>query len=287
MPSEPTSFSKDRKAEQKPTKIGILDSGVGGLSVLLEIQQLLPQLDIDYIADSSWCPYGTKSPDQIKLRVTKLSKELIKNGADIIVIACNSATIHAVESVREQFNIPFVGMEPAVKPAAQATQSNTIGILATQASIAGEKFHHLIHTHAPPSKIKVITQPCPKFVELVEAGTLSGPQVDSAITEYTLPMLASGADTLVLGCTHYPFLRKSIQKLVGKDITLIHTGAAVANRTLSLLPNKKPNSPNRSPQINIQTTGNLDLLEQIFPKLCPGLQTNHKTNVKLSQLSLS
>ncbi len=264
--------------DSNSTKIGILDSGVGGLSVLLEIRKLLPNVAIDYIGDSAWCPYGTKSPEQIQERVITLSKHLIANGADLIVIACNSATIHAVEAVREKFTIPFVGMEPAVKPAAAATTTGNIGILATEASIAGEKFHHLLHTHAPPSKIKVITQPCPKFVDLVEAGNLTGSEVDVAITEYTQPMLDAGADTLVLGCTHYPFLRKSIQALVGSEITLIDTGAAVAKRTKSLL--AETTSP--SNEINIFTTGPLETLQTIFPTLCPELD-----NTTLSTLQLS
>ncbi len=283
MTSEsPTSEPKSTPA-QGSFKIGILDSGVGGLSVMLEIIKLLPHADIDYIGDSSWCPYGTKSPQEIRNRVTKLSKHLIAGGADIIVIACNSATIHAVESVRTQFTIPFVGMEPAVKPAANATRSNIVGILATQASIAGEKFHHLLHTHAPASKIKIITQPCPKFVDLVETGTLTGDQVDAAVREYTDSMISSGADTLVLGCTHYTFLRESIQRVVGDDVTLIDTGAAVAKRTLSLLSNINTSPSNRTPNINTQTTGDINLLENIFPVLCPSLQTS----ATLSHLSLS
>ncbi len=266
--------------DSSPIKIGILDSGVGGLSVLLEIIALLPNADIHYIGDSSWCPYGTKSPGEILQRVTKLSEHIIKQGVDIIVIACNSATIHAVESVRKKFDLPFVGMEPAIKPASIATRSNIIGVLATEASIAGEKFHHLIHTHAPPSKIKVITSPCPKFVELVEAGVLSGPDVDAAIREYTSPMLEAGADTLVLGCTHYPFLREPIQNFVGDRITVIDTGAAVAKRTQSLLPSHTSIPSNKN--LKIYTTGNLDLLESIFPTLCPNL----KSIAKLHYLSL-
>ena len=264
----------------QPTKIGILDSGVGGLSVLLEIRRLIPSSDIDYIGDSSWCPYGTKSPEQIQERVTSLAEHLITNGAEIIVIACNSATIHAVESVRRKFDTPFVGMEPAVKPAAATTQTGTIGILATQASIAGEKFHHLLNTHAPPSKIKVITQPCPKFVELVEAGILTGEAVTEAILEYTTSMLEANADTLVLGCTHYPFLRTSIQNIVGNDIKLIDTGSAVAKRTLSLM-NHSTNEPECTPRIHIQTTGDLETLKNIFPLLCPDL----KDSATLSLLS--
>ena len=268
--SDPASSNND-------PKIVILDSGVGGLSVLLEIRKLLPELAIDYIGDSAWCPYGNKSPEQIQERVFTLTKHLIKQGATIIVVACNSATIHAIAAARDEFSIPFVGMEPAVKPAAKATQSNTIGVFATEASIAGEKFHHLLHTHAPPSKVKVITQPCPKFVELVEAGIISGDATDQAITEYTQPMLDAGADTLVLGCTHYPFLRPAIEDIVGNEITIIDTGAAVAKRTHSLLEHKR-SSVNK---INIHTTGDLTLLESIFPLLCPDI---HAT---LSSLALS
>lgn len=251
-----------------PTKIGILDSGVGGLSVLLEIRKLLPNHPIEYIGDSEWCPYGNKPPGLIQQRMLHLSNHLIEQGAGIIVIACNSATIHGIETLRSRFSIPFVGMEPAVKPASETTKTNVIGVLATEASIAGEKFHHLLHTHAPPSKIKVITQPCPAFVDLVEAGTLNGEEVDSAIKEYTQPMLDADADTLVLGCTHYPFLRESIQNIVGDGVTLIDTGAAVARRVQSLLTDNV--SPSK-PSISIQTTGELEVLESILPTLCPNL----------------
>ncbi len=269
---------KQNHPASNTTKIGILDSGVGGLSVLLEIRKLLPNVAIDYIGDSAWCPYGTKSPEEIQQRVIKLSKHLIAQGATLIVIACNSATIHAVEAAREKFSIPFVGMEPAVKTAAATTTTGNIGILATEASIAGEKFHHLLHTHAPPSKIKVITHPCPKFVDLVEAGTLSGSEVDAAITEYTQPMLEAGADTLVLGCTHYPFLRNAIQSQVGDTITLIDTGKAVAKRTASLLTERD----SESNRINIFTTGALNTLVDILPKLCPHLDSTTLSTLQLS-----
>lgn len=260
-------------------KIGILDSGVGGLSVLLEIRKLLPHHPIEYIGDSEWCPYGNKPPELIQQRMLHLSKHLIEQGASIIVIACNSATIHGIETLRSKFSIPFVGMEPAVKPASETTKTNIIGVLATEASIAGEKFHHLLHTHAPPSKIKVITQPCPKFVDLVEAGTLTGKEVDAAVREYTQPMLDAGADTLVLGCTHYPFLRKPIQEIVGTDVTLIDTGAAVARRVQSLLPTTE--IAGTSNYISVQTTGDISLLETILPQLCPEL------TCEISPLTLS
>jgi len=268
--------------DQHPLKIGIIDSGVGGLSVLLELANILPHCDIDYIGDSSWCPYGNKSPQQIQHRVSRLTKHLLTQGVHIIVIACNSATIHAIETVRSHFNVPFVGMEPGVKPAAVKTQTNVIGILATEASIAGEKFHHLLHTHAPPSKVKVIVQPCPKFVELVESGTLIGPDVEKAIRQYTAPMLKASADTLVLGCTHYPFLKPSIQAIVGNSINIIDTGSAVAQRVKSLLAHLKKTHQS---DLRIHTTGNLDTLKTIFPKLCPELAQRF-TNIQLLPLEL-
>ncbi len=272
---------------QQHAKIGMIDSGVGGLSVLLEIRNRLPNASLHYIGDSNWCPYGNKSPEQITERIIALSELLIKTGTHIIVIACNSATIHAVASAREKFSIPIVGMEPAVKPAAAATVSGIIGVLATEASIAGEKFHHLLDTHAPPSKIKVITQPCPLFVELVEAGSLSGDEVTDAIRKYTTPMLEAGADTLVLGCTHYHFLRGSIQQVVGNNITLIDTGIAVAKRTQSLLADLKIQpSASSAPTLHIQTTGSLETLKSIFPILCPHLSDSASFS-QLTQLTPS
>lgn len=247
--------------------IGILDSGVGGLSVLLEIQKLLPTHNLHYIGDSAWCPYGNKPAEQIQQRVFTITDELIKQGATIIVVACNSATINAVEALRANYPIPFIGMEPAVKPAAAVTKTGSIGILATEASIAGEKFHNLLATHASPKGITVITQPCPDFVTLVEQGILTGPEAEAAIQKYATPMIQSGADTLVLGCTHYPFLKQTIQKIVGNHIHIIDTGQAVAKRTLSLA----PETNNNTPTIHIQTTGPLEILNKLLPTLCPNI----------------
>ncbi|MEM9018608.1 MAG: glutamate racemase, partial [Verrucomicrobiota bacterium] len=183
-------------------KIGILDSGVGGLSVLREVHSVLPGASLHYVGDSSWCPYGTKPGEVILGRVTEIADYLLAEGAGILVIACNSATIHAVGPLRATYPVPIVGMEPAVKPAAEKTKSGVIGVLATEASIAGEKFHRLLSNHA--NGVRVITRPCPRFVELVEAGQIEGPEVDAAIDNAVAPLLVLGADVIVLGCTHYP-----------------------------------------------------------------------------------
>lgn len=247
--------------------IGILDSGVGGLSVLLELRKKLPHIPIHYIGDSAWCPYGNKSAEQIQTRCFAVSEQLIEMGARTIVVACNSATIHAVEALRARYPISFVGMEPAVKPASKLTKTGTIGILATEASIAGEKFHKLLRTHIHPNGLKVITQPCPDFVDLVEEGTLSGSEVEAAVKRYAIPMVMAGADTLVLGCTHYPFLRESIQKVVGPTISLIDTGEAVARRTASIVTLDRGQG-----ETSIHTTAKLACLERLFPILCPSLE---------------
>lgn len=252
-----------------PPKIGILDSGVGGLSVLREIHHLLPDADIHYLGDSAWCPYGNKAPEVILDRVVTITDYLLGKGVEIIVIACNSATIHAVGALRATYPIPIVGMEPAVKPAAALTRSGVIGVLATEASIAGEKFHQLVTQHA--NGVRVITRPCPRFVELVEAGILSGPEAESAVREAIDPLVESGADVFVLGCTHYPFLRAVVEKMTPAESHVVDTGPAVAKRVASLLEPVSAIHRERS-EIHIETTGGLEQLDLLLPKLLPGIK---------------
>lgn len=250
--------------------IGIIDSGVGGLSVLREIHARLPDRSLAYIGDSAWCPYGSKSFDLIQKRVIVLADYLIYLGAEMIVVACNSATIAAVEALRANYPIPFVGMEPGVKPAAAVTQTHTIGVLATEASLSGEKFHRLLSNHA--FDLRVITQSCPKFVELVERGILEGPEVDDAIKEYTSGMIAEGADTLILGCTHYPFLKPALKAALPTHIKLIDTGSAVAKQV-----EKQNPRPSSKPRIQILTTGAKEELDRLLPILCPELSDRCET----------
>lgn len=245
--------------------IGVIDSGVGGISVLLEMHQRMPRHSYYYIADSKWCPYGSKSSEEIQKRVFFLADFLIEKGAEMIVIACNSATISAVEALRAHYPIQFIGMEPAVKPASEITQTHTIGVLATQASLNGEKFHRLVNTHA--TDLRVIIQQCPKFTELVEQGALKGPEVESAIHEYTHEMIQEGVDTIILGCTHYTFLKPALIKILPSHIKLIDTGNAVAKRVANLKP-----SPSSNPRIHAFTTGSKPQLDALLPLLCPELE---------------
>jgi glutamate racemase len=213
--------------------IGIFDSGVGGISVLREIRALLPAENLVYYADSGHCPYGGKPREQIVARACAITERLLERGAKLVVVACNTATIAAVEHLRATYPIPLVGMEPAVKPAAAATRSGVVGVLATGAALAGEKFHHLVAAHA--RDVRVITQPCPGLVEQVEAGALDTPQTRALVARYVEPLLAQGADVLVLGCTHYPFLRPLIAALAGPGVNLLDTGAAVARQVRRVL----------------------------------------------------
>ena len=247
--------------------IGILDSGLGGLSVLNEVRKVLPGENVIYFGDSAWCPYGARPADEIQRRVVAVTDFLLEQGCKLIIIACNSATIAAVEALRAQYPVPFIGMEPGVKPATSLTKTGTVGVLATEASLAGEKFHRLVSNHC--DGVKVITRPCPNFVKLVERGELQGEKARGIVEEEVLPLTEAGADVLVLGCTHYPFLRPLIQGIVGPDVTLLDTGAAVARHAKSKI--KLPSSEINPAHYQIITTGDLAHLQKLFPTLCPDI----------------
>lgn len=230
----------------------------------------MPGEDLHYIADSAWCPYGRRSFEEIRERTAHLTDFLIEHGAKAVVVACNSATIAAIESLRATYPLPFVGMEPAVKPAAQLSRAGAIGVLATEASLAGERFHRLVDDHS--RGVRVITRPCPEFVDLVEAGLLEGPEAQGVVREVLGPLLAEGVDVLVLGCSHYPFLRPLIERTAGPGVQVLDTGAPVANRLKNLLSaDGLIGEAGGGGEIRIRTTGELALLQRLFPALCPGI----------------
>ena len=231
----------------------------------------MPGENLHYIGDSAWCPYGRRSFEEIRERTGFLTDRLIQHGAKAIVIACNSATIAAIESLRASYPLPFIGMEPAVKPAAALTKSGVIGVLATEASLAGEKFHRLVNSHA--TGVRVITRPCPEFVDLVEAGILEGAEADVAVDSHVQPLVGEGADVLVLGCSHYPFLRPLIEKSAGENVSVIDTGSPVARRLQKLLEAEGAlASEDGESEVTIQTTGDLGQLKKLLPTLCPGIE---------------
>lgn len=208
--------------------IGVFDSGVGGLSVLRHIRSRLPHEDLLYIADCGHAPYGDKSPEWIRDRSIELSGWLIGRGAKAVVIACNTATAAAAGVLRERHTQPVIGMEPAVKPAAAATKRGVVGVLATVGTLKSARFAALLDRFA--NGIEVVTQPCPGLVECVERGELDSPATRALVARYVEPLVARGADTIVLGCTHYPFLGPLISELAGPNVTLIETGMAVARQ---------------------------------------------------------
>jgi glutamate racemase len=213
--------------------IGIFDSGVGGLSVFREIVRILPEEKYIYWSDNAHCPYGEKSRDYIIDRARAVTSFLIEQGADIIVVACNTATAAAISTLREEFPIPFIGMEPAVKPAAQATRSGVVGVLATAGTLKATKY---IDTRAKwAHDVKIVEHIGQGFVELVEKGNVSGPEAESIVEKSVRPLIEAGADTIVLGCTHYPFLTETIMKAAGTPVTLIDPAPAVAKHLMEVM----------------------------------------------------
>lgn len=221
-------------ARMNEAPVGVLDSGVGGLSVLGEIRQLLPHESLLYVADCGHIPYGEKTPEFIRQRCAIIADFLLGQGAKALVVACNTATVAAVADLRRDFpDWPIVGMEPAVKPAAAATRSGIVGVLATTGTLQSAKFAALLDRFA--TDVRVITQPCPGLVELIETGDLHSPALRQLLQHYVDPLLAAGCDTLILGCTHYPFLKPLLKQMVPEHISLIDTGAAVARQLQRLL----------------------------------------------------
>jgi len=208
--------------------IGVFDSGVGGLSILDEALRQLPHHNFIYLADSANAPYGEKSSDWIAARSLTLCNYLASNGCDAIVVACNTATAEAIKQIRETLPIPIIGVEPGIKPAAMQSQNNIVGVLATEATLKSDKFNSLLNTL--PSDCQFIKQAGAGLVPLIESGNADSEETLELLAKHLEPIQDAGADTLVLGCTHYPFLRKSIRKLLGESITLIDTSDAVVRQ---------------------------------------------------------
>ncbi|MBI2849291.1 MAG: glutamate racemase [Chloroflexi bacterium] len=219
---------------EKP--LGVFDSGVGGLSVLREIRKLMPMENIDYYADSAHFPYGDKTTAQIEDLALEASAFLLSQGAKLIVVACNTASSVALTFLRSIFSVPFVGMVPAVRPASLSTSVGRVGVMATAATVQAKVFAELLAQFA--QGIQVFTQPCPGIVELVERGEVSSPRMESLLRSYLEPLLLQGIDALVLGCTHFVFVKAIIQEIVGEDVVVIDTGEAVSRQVQRTLIDK-------------------------------------------------
>ncbi|MFM8332500.1 MAG: glutamate racemase [Candidatus Methylumidiphilus sp.] len=206
--------------------IGVFDSGVGGLSVLRDIRRELAHEDLLYVADSVHAPYGDKTAAFIESRSIAIAQFLLNQQVKAIVVACNTATAAAVAALRARFPVPIIAMEPAVKPAVSQTKSGVVGVMATRRTVASENFLNLLERFG--GAVEIVVQPCPGLVEQVEAGDLSGAATQTLLREYVLPLLERGADTIVLGCTHYPFLAPLIQQLAGSAVAILDPGEAIA-----------------------------------------------------------
>lgn len=206
--------------------IGVFDSGLGGLSVLQAIHQALPSEDLLYAADSGHAPYGDRDEAHIIERSLCMVDFLVGSGAKLVVVACNTATVVAVERLRAAFDIPIVAMEPAIKPAVAITRTGVVGVLATSRTLASPAVSRLCERHGADVNIRL--QACPGLVTQVERGELDSAPTRELLAQYVLPLLAAGADTLVLGCTHYPFLEPAIRRLAGPDVNIVESAAAVA-----------------------------------------------------------
>ncbi|MBP9032531.1 MAG: glutamate racemase [Pseudomonadales bacterium] len=219
-------------SDQRP--VGVFDSGVGGLSIVREMRRQMPRLDIVYVSDARYLPYGEKSDAFIRERAFAIGAFLLAAGARALVIACNTATAAAARELRAHYPLlPVVGIEPAVKPAAQATRSGIVGVLATAGTLQSRKYADLLERFGHFAR--VLSQPGGGLVERVEAGDLDGPRTLALLHECLQPLLDAGADTVVLGCTHYPFLLDSIRAVVGPQVQVIDPGAAVARRVAQVL----------------------------------------------------
>lgn len=216
--------------------IGIFDSGLGGLSVLAAIARALPQADLAYIADTAHVPYGSKSEGFIRGRVVAIGEHLVNHGCDMLVVACNTATVAAVRALRERFpQTPIVGVEPGVKPAAAASRTKRIAVLATEATARSERLSALIREHA--AGVEVVVEPCPGWATRVETLDITDHGFAVEITARIEPLLAAGADRLVLGCTHYSFLQPVLAPLVAGRAELVDVADAVARQCLRLAGN--------------------------------------------------
>ena len=240
--------------------IGVFDSGVGGLAILQAIRRELPDEDLLYVADSANAPYGDRAESFIADRVDAIAAFLIESGAKAIVAACNTASVVAIERLRSWSSVPVVAIEPAIKPASRATGSGVVAVLATTRTIASESVARLCAAYG--GGVEILLQACPGLVEQVERADLTGRETRALLERYISPLLAAGADTIVLGCTHYSFLGDTIRAIVGPEVSLVDPAAAVARQTARRLGSSRrvasPAQPARAEFFSSSTAEGVD-----------------------------
>lgn len=240
--------------------IGIFDSGVGGTSIWKEIHQLLPNESTIYLADSANAPYGNKSREEITALSIKNVELLLELGCKLIVVACNTATTNAIDVLRASYNIPIIGIEPAIKPAALGTHTKSIGILATKGTLSSALFHKTSETFT--KDISVIEIVGEGLVPLIEQGALDTPEMIQLLEQYTAPMIAGNVDYLVLGCSHYPYIIPQLEQLLPSTVTIIDSGEAVAKQAKKMLESiHLLAEDNHSPTLQFYTNANTKPLQ--------------------------
>lgn len=230
-----SNFERERALPTRTAEapIGVFDSGAGGLTILLTLRQELPHENYIYIGDTAHVPYGQRSDGEITELSIAAVRFLVEQGAKLVVVACNTASQAALNTLRATFNVPIIGVVPAVKPAARATRKGRVGVAATNQAAKATYLQHLIDEFA--EGIQVYAVGCPELVALVEDGIFDGPEAEQTVRHALQPLLAADVDVIVLGCTHFPAMRPLIERVVGKHIQIIDSGAAIARRTRSVL----------------------------------------------------
>lgn len=243
--------------------IGIFDSGLGGLSIWKEVHTLLPNENTYYLADSRHAPYGEKGRDEIIHLSIKNTEYLLEHNCKLIVVACNTATTNAIAHLRATYEVPFIGIEPAIKPAALHTRTGTVGVLATKGTLSSSLFHHTARNHA--AGITIIDQIGAGLVPLIEAGKAQSEEARTLLRKYIKPMLEAGVDQIVLGCTHYPFLMPLLKDLLPDHINVLDCSAAVARQTKRVLEEKQLLNPGTAPGVHrFYTNKSLSILQDML-----------------------
>ncbi|WP_321276679.1 glutamate racemase [Thiomicrorhabdus indica] len=252
--------------------IGIFDSGIGGLPIAQKVRELLPSEDIIYVADTAFAPYGEKSEAEILQRAIQVIEFLLSKNVKAIVVACNTATMVAIKTLRERYGVPFIGVEPGVKPAAIHTKTGVIGVLATEKTLSSHAFDALAKRVA--GNVQMEIQPSPKLVHLVENLQLDFDQAHKAVREYVEPLMIKGADTIILGCTHFAHLTPVIEQVAGSPVTVISTELAVAKEVQRRLDLEKLLCVATLPAMNrFYTSGDLDLYRKQIAHLWQDVET--------------
>lgn len=247
--------------------IGLFDSGIGGTSIWREIVKELPHENTLLLADSLNAPYGNKTRDEIIFLCEKNTEFLLKNNCKLIVVACNTATTNAIGHLRQKYSVPFIGIEPAVKPASINSKTKVIGVLATQGTISSDLFHQTSQKFAKEQGIEIVEQIGHGLVELIENGQINEAKTEQLLEAYLLPMKEKNIDHLVLGCTHYPYLIPLIQRILPSSITLIDSGSAVAKQTRNILEKHQILNPtSHQAEHHWVTNKNLENLKKFCPK---------------------